>query len=61
MWNKLVPVVPLYSDFKPALDKVYNKTHNGKSKPIRLRHSCRDNYSSTSNCNRLCKIDGEFN
>lgn len=39
MWGKPILVIPLNSDSKSAIDKVYNRTKKDKSRNICLRHN----------------------
>ena len=39
LWNKPVPAISLHSDSRSVIDKISNKTYNGKSRHIRMRHN----------------------
>ena len=39
LWNKPVPAISLHSNSRSVIDKKSNKTYNGESRHIRLRHN----------------------
>ena len=39
IWPKLVPLIYLYYDCEATLLRAYNKSYNGKSRHIALRHN----------------------
>ena len=47
LWEKLIPPILIHCDSTTAIGRVKNRYYNGKSKPIRRKHSTMRSYLSS--------------